>query len=185
MRVDELIAEALKRAGVEHVFSLMGDGNLGLVVALAQRGVTIVQARTEQGAVAMADGYARVRGRVGVCTVTQGPGLSQVGTSLASARGHAAPVLLVAGAPPLADPGAANGFDQVAFARACGAQAETVLSPRRAGAMLRDAFGRAAWGGPVVLNLPTDVAAADAGVAPPPDLRPCNPPPAVPPAGEL
>ncbi|MDP9400611.1 MAG: thiamine pyrophosphate-binding protein, partial [Actinomycetota bacterium] len=171
MTVAELIAESLVRAGVEHVFAVMGDGNLELLAALAARGVAVVGARHEQGAVAMADGYARTRGTVGVCSVTQGAGLSQVGTSLASARGHAAPVLLLAGAPPLADQGAPDAFDQLAFARACGATAQTLLSPAGAGATLRDAYARALWGGPVVLEVPTDVGAGEVPDRPPPDLR--------------
>ena len=53
--------------------------------------------RHEGGAVAMADGYARVTGRVGVCSVTQGPGVTNTLTALTEARKAGTPMLLLAG----------------------------------------------------------------------------------------
>lgn len=97
MKASQRIADALIAEGVEAVFALMGDGNMMLLDALADKGVRVVQARHEGAALAMADGYARASGRVGVCTVTSGPGLTQTLTSLTVATRHRSPVLLIAG----------------------------------------------------------------------------------------
>jgi acetolactate synthase I/II/III large subunit len=83
MRVYEAIGETLKRLEAQATFGLMGDGNLRFMTYLADElGIPYYAARHEGGAVAMADGYARVTGRVGVCSVTQGPGVTNTLTAL-------------------------------------------------------------------------------------------------------
>ena len=82
MRVYEAIGETLKRLEVQATFGLMGDGNLRFMTYLADElGIPYYAARHEGGAVAMADGYAIVTGRVGVCSVTQGPGVTNTLTA--------------------------------------------------------------------------------------------------------
>jgi acetolactate synthase-1/2/3 large subunit len=99
MKVFQAIADGLKSEGVQFAFALMGDANQNLIVDLAQRcGVRIVNFRHEQNAVAAADGYARFsEGKFGVALVTMGPGLTNTATSLAAARAHRSPVLVLAG----------------------------------------------------------------------------------------
>ena len=64
MRVYEAIGETLKKLEVRATFGLMGDGNLRFMTHLAEElGMPYYAARHEGGAVAMADGYARVTGR--------------------------------------------------------------------------------------------------------------------------
>ena len=100
MRVYEAIGETLKRLEVQATFGLMGDGNLRFMTYLADElGIPYYAARHEGGAVAMADGYARVTGRVGVCSVTQGPGVTNTLTALTEARKASTPMLLLAGVP--------------------------------------------------------------------------------------
>ncbi len=83
MRVYEAIGETLKKLEVQATFGLMGDGNLRFMTHLAHElDMPYYAARHEGGAVAMADGYARVTGRVGVCSVTQGPGVTNTLTAL-------------------------------------------------------------------------------------------------------
>jgi glyoxylate carboligase len=90
MRVYEAIGETLKKLEVRATFGLMGDGNLRFMTHLAHElGMPYYAARHEGGAVAMADGYARVTGQVGVCSVTQGPGVTNTLTAL-----NARPALL-------------------------------------------------------------------------------------------
>ena len=80
------------------MFGLMGDGNLRFMTHLAHElGIPYDAARHEGGAVAMADGYARVTGRVGVCSVTQGPGVTNTLTALTEARKASTPMSLLAG----------------------------------------------------------------------------------------
>ena len=98
MRVYEAIGETLKKLEVQATFGLMGDGNLRFMTYLADTiGIPYYAARHESGAVAMADGYARVTGRVGVCSVTQGPGVTNTLTALTEARKASTPMLLLAG----------------------------------------------------------------------------------------
>jgi len=162
VKVHELVAEALTASGVSHVFTVMGDGNLDLLDAFARRGVRLVHARHEQGAVAMADGYARASGTPGVCSVTHGAGITQTATSLHTARAYGTPVLLVAGDTPAADAGRAGAFDQLAFGRLVAGAAWTLQSGGGATAALA-AIGERLRDGPAVLNLPTDVQRDEAG----------------------
>jgi thiamine pyrophosphate-dependent acetolactate synthase large subunit-like protein len=93
----EELADVLVECGCDHLFTLMGAGNLWLVHALDTRhGVPVHHLRHENGAVGAADGYARATGRIGWCTVTQGPGFTNTITALLTAdRGRVPVVLLV------------------------------------------------------------------------------------------
>jgi acetolactate synthase I/II/III large subunit len=92
------IARQLADAGVRTLFGVMGDGNVDIIAgACAQGAVRYVAARHEQGAVSMAEGYARSTGRIGVATVTYGPGVGNTVTAMTSAARHGAAILLVSG----------------------------------------------------------------------------------------
>src|SRR3977135_2965596 len=82
MKVYEAIADALLAEGCDNLFGLMGDGNMWLWGALANKQAKIISARHEAAAVSMADGYSRTTGKVGVAMVTCGPGLTHIGTPL-------------------------------------------------------------------------------------------------------
>ena len=98
MRVYEAIGETLKRLGVDTVFGLIGSGNFGIVSHMTEKcGVTHHGSRHEEAAIAMADGYAQVTGKVGVCTVHQGPGVTNTLTALTESVKNRTPVLLLAG----------------------------------------------------------------------------------------
>jgi acetolactate synthase-1/2/3 large subunit len=155
--VYEALADAVCQMTPSPLFALMGDGNQELIVALADRGRQVIEARHEQNAVAMADGYARLTGQIGLCTVTQGPGLTNAGTSLAVAdRGHS-PVLLLAGQTARGDFNNPQRLDQSAFSSATCASV-SVDAPRALDAALAQALAHFADGeGAVVFNLPTDV----------------------------
>src|SRR4051812_49030413 len=75
MRAFEAIAETLARLGCDTAFGVLGSGTFRLVERLPSRhGGDYHWARQETAAVTMADAWARVTGRVGVCSVHQGPG---------------------------------------------------------------------------------------------------------------
>ena len=74
MKLDDALADALAREGVDVLFTLVDDTILPLVQAAKERGIRIVTTRHEQAAVAMADGYARASHRLGVAAVGAGPG---------------------------------------------------------------------------------------------------------------
>nr|WP_281390620.1 thiamine pyrophosphate-binding protein [Sphaerisporangium rubeum] len=180
---DELVAH-----GVDTVFGLMGDANMFLIADLVERhGVRYVAARTEGGAVMMADGYARVTGRTGVATVTQGPGLASAGNALTVARHARTPLLLVAGDTPAEDPLHVQNFDQAPFARATAGREITVAAPRTVRRDTARALRAAAeHPGPVVLNAGMDL--QDTEVDPagllPAARRPVSAAPPVPPDPE-
>lgn len=81
----DYICDALEAEGVSTVFGLIGEGNAHLLDRMGEASPPFVQARHEQAAVSMADGYARASGSVGVCTVTHGPGVTNAVTGLACA----------------------------------------------------------------------------------------------------
>lgn len=96
MRVAEALGRAVARLGVGHCFGLVGSGNFHLVNAMQANGVRFVAARHETGAVTMADAYARASGGLGVCTVHQGPGVTNAMTGLTEAAKARTPLLLLA-----------------------------------------------------------------------------------------
>lgn len=158
MRVYEAVAAQLVHEGVDTLFGLMGDGNLKLIPHLtSELGVRFVGARHESGGLAMADGYARATGRVGVCTVTQGPGLSNTLTSLISARKARTPLVVLAGDTPASLQGHPQATDQDAIYAAAGVPVQPFRA-ETAAADVAAAFARArAEQRPVGMNLPTDV----------------------------
>lgn len=158
MKVYEAVAQTLVDHDVDVVFGLMGDGNLKLIPHLtSEHGVAMIGARHESAALAMADGYARVTGRVGVCTVTQGPGLTNTLTALISARKARTPVVLLAGATPLAVRGLPQECDQDAVFAAAGVPVQRFTS-ETAAQDVADAIAAAKRRpGPVGLSMPTDV----------------------------
>ena len=98
MRVYEAVAESLHRLGADTVFGLVGSGNFRLIDHMTRQcGVAYHAARHEAATVAMADGYARVSGKLGVCTVHQGPGVTNTLTALTEAVKARTPLLLLAG----------------------------------------------------------------------------------------
>src|SRR5437870_12479425 len=96
MRVAEAIGRAVARLGTRDFFGLVGSGNFHLANEMQARGMRYVGARHETGAVAMADAYARASGRLGVCTVHQGPGVTNALTGLTESAKSRTPLLLLA-----------------------------------------------------------------------------------------
>jgi thiamine pyrophosphate-dependent acetolactate synthase large subunit-like protein len=92
------IALQMVHAGIETFFGVMGDGNVDVIAGTIGTGTTrYIAARHEQGAVSMAEGYARSTGRIGVATVTYGPGVGNTVTAMTSAARHGTHILLISG----------------------------------------------------------------------------------------
>ncbi|HTC08271.1 MAG TPA: thiamine pyrophosphate-binding protein [Acetobacteraceae bacterium] len=159
MKLYEAIADSLVAEGVDTLFGLMGDGNMSLWGALGTAGkINIISSRNEAAAVAMADGYAKTTGKVGVATVTCGPGLTQVGTSLLVAARGRAPIVLIIGEIPKGAKNNLQSMDQRKFVEACEARFVTVTSVDNAAEEIAEAFYAArVHRTPVVLNLPIDL----------------------------
>ena len=89
------VAPFLASQGVDTVFGIPGVHNVELYRGLHATTIRHVLARHEQGAGFMADGYARITGRPGVCFVISGPGLSNILTPVGQAVSDSIPVLVV------------------------------------------------------------------------------------------
>ena len=85
MNAAEVVGRTLAELGVRDAFGVLGSGNFIATQAMHASGVAFHHARHEGGAICMADGYARVSGRVGVCSVHQGPGFTNAMTGLTEA----------------------------------------------------------------------------------------------------
>ncbi|HXT81924.1 MAG TPA: thiamine pyrophosphate-binding protein [Acetobacteraceae bacterium] len=159
MKVYEAIAEALVAEGCNDLFGLMGDGNMSLWGALGRRSdVRFTSARHEAAAVAMADGYSRTTGKVGVAMVTCGPGLTQVGTSLIIAARNKSQLVLVVGEIPAGAKNKTQTMDQRRFVEACSSRFHTITSADNMAEEIAEAFYAArVHRVPVVLNLPMDL----------------------------
>src|SRR5436190_14828576 len=96
VNVAEAVGQALAGLGAQHVFGVLGSGNFVVTNALVEHGAAFLAARHEGGAISMADGYARVSGRVGVCSVHQGPGLTNAMTGLTEAAKSRTPLVVLA-----------------------------------------------------------------------------------------
>src|SRR5918998_4291999 len=159
IKLQDVLSQAFVAEGCEVLFTLMGDANMYWTAAMSrQPGVTVVNARHEHCAVAMADGYARATGKVGVASTTCGPGFTQIMTALTIAARANAPVVVFAGDSPLAAPWYLQQIDMAPLALATGAHYVPVRSIDRALDNVREAFHTAALERrPVVLGVPMDL----------------------------
>jgi acetolactate synthase I/II/III large subunit len=158
MKVYEALARAFAAEGTTDVFGLMGDGNMYWMNALHDLGVTLYEVRHEGAGLAMADGYARISGKVGVCTATHGPGVSQLATTmLVAARAHT-PLVAFCGEQPAGDDEFGQRLDNERFAAAIEAGFVRVTSADNADYAVRKAFYLAKLESrPIMLSVPANV----------------------------
>ncbi|MCL6596513.1 MAG: biosynthetic-type acetolactate synthase large subunit [Firmicutes bacterium] len=174
------LLDTLAAHGVDVIFGYPGGAALPLYDALYASSLRHVLVRHEQGAAHAADGYARATGRVGVALSTSGPGATNLVTGLLTAHMDGVPLLAITGQVATS----AIGTDAFQEADTLGIMlpvTKAALQPRTAAEVAqatRDAIRVATSGrpGPVVLDLPKDVAAgagSSDGEGPPPlRLRP-------------
>ena len=141
--VADVVGETVAAQGVRDAFGILGSGNLVVTNALVRGGARFHHARHEGGAICMADGYGRVTGRVAVCSVHQGPGLTNTMTGLTEAAKSRTPVLVLAGETPAAALTSNFRIDQHDLVESVGAIAERVHSPRTAADDAQRAYQRA------------------------------------------
>jgi len=159
----DVVGTTLARLGAQAVFGLMGSGNLVVTNALVRGGARFYAARHEGGAVGMADGWARVTGRVGVASVHQGPGLTNTLTALGEAAKSRTPLVVLAGETPAAAIHSNFRIDQHDLVESVGAIAERLHAPSSAAQDAARAYRRAeVERRPVVLMLPIDLQAQPA-----------------------
>src|SRR5919205_2852306 len=141
----EALVSLLEAYGVDTVFGIPGVHNVEMYRALPRSGIRHVLTRHEQGAGFMADGYARVTGRVGVvCTIT-GPGVTNVATPVANAYADSVPVLVISTGLPRASTGRPRGElhelkDQIGVMEALAGWTRAAAGVDEIPDALRDAF---------------------------------------------
>lgn len=164
----EMLVEALVYEGVDAIFGYPGGAVLHIYDELwrARDRITHYLVRHEQGAVHMAEGYARATGRAGVVLVTSGPGATNAVTGIANAYMDSTPIVVITGQVPkhLIGTDAFQEVDTVGITRPCVKHNYLVREARDLPAIVREAFHLARSGrpGPVVIDIPKDVSAARA-----------------------
>jgi acetolactate synthase-1/2/3 large subunit len=163
-----MLIQALVYEGVDTIFGYPGGAVLHIYDELwrARDQITHYLVRHEQGAVHMAEGYARATGRVGVVLVTSGPGATNAVTGIANAYMDSTPIVVITGQVPkhLIGTDAFQEVDTVGITRPCVKHNYLVREAKDLPAVVREAFHLARSGrpGPVVIDIPKDVSAARA-----------------------
>ena len=172
MRGADLLVQALVAAGVSRIFSLSGNQIMALYDACLDAGIEIVHTRHEAAAVFMADAYAQLTGKVGVCLVTAAPGAANALGPLFSAQQAESPVVFLTGDSPIGQDGkgAFQELDQVSMTAPLTKLSFRSHSATELGTDMSRAIHVANSGrpGPVHVALPVDVLEGDAagGVLP-------------------
>lgn len=158
----EIVIDALEREGVEVVFGYPGGAILDVFDLVNQSDkFRFILVRHEQGAVHMAEGYARATGKVGVCLVTSGPGATNTVTGLADANMDSTPIVVISGqvASPLIGNDAFQEADVVGITRPVTKHNYLVKSIDELPQLLKNTFHIARTGrqGPVLIDIPKDI----------------------------
>jgi len=159
----QLLVDALAVNGVRHVFGVPGESYLAVLDALhdVRDEIAFVTCRQEGGAAYMADAYAKVTGRPGICMVTRGPGATNASVGIHTAFQDSTPVILFVGQVGR-DMIEREAFQEVDYRRMYGQLAKWVAEiddAARVPEFVSRAFHVATSGrpGPVVLALPEDM----------------------------
>ncbi|MEK6790088.1 MAG: biosynthetic-type acetolactate synthase large subunit [Deltaproteobacteria bacterium] len=160
----QIFIECLVKEGVDTVFGFPGGAVLPVYDVLYDEPLRHILVRHEQGAVHMADGYARATGRPGVVIVTSGPGATNTVTGIATAYMDSIPVVVFTGQVPTALIGndAFQEADIVGITRPCTKHNYLVKDIKDLPRIIKEAFYIAMTGrpGPVLVDLPKDVLSA-------------------------
>src|SRR3954469_5866225 len=165
MRAADALMEALKAEGTQHIFGIPGGANLPIYDAVHDAEITHIQARHEQGAGHMAEGYAKASGRVGVAFATSGPGATNLVTPIADAIMDSVPTVFVTGQV-RTDLIGTDGFQEAdvnGITMPIVKHSFMVQDPRYIPEYVHSAFHIASTGrpGPVLVDVPQDLSRAD------------------------
>ena len=172
----QMIVQALKDHGVEVIFGYPGGAVLPIYDAIFQQNdIRHVLVRHEQGAIHMAEGYARSTGKPGVALVTSGPGATNAVTGLTDALLDSIPLVVLSGQVPTFMIGT-DGFqeaDTVGITRPCTKHNWLVKDTEKLAETLHQAFHVATSGrpGPVLVDIPKDVQFGEALYSPKEKIR--------------
>lgn len=176
MRAIDGFLAYLQRAGINHVFGVPGGLLHPFFEAVEQDPeFTLVVAKHEEGAAFMADGFARVSGKIAICAGTSGPGATNLLTGLAVAQVDGVPMLVITGQARSTSLGRGaaqetprEGIDIVGMCAPVTKLSTSVMNPEELLPKLRAALRLVCLGrpGPVHLNVPVDFWEAEIEVDP-------------------
>ena len=171
----ELVVAALRTQGVTMVFGYPGGAIMPLYDALPGSGLKHILVRHEQGAAFAADAYARATGKAGVCLATSGPGATNLLTGIANAFMDSVPLVAITGQVPASVMGtdAFQEIDIFGMSMPVVKHSFIVRKAEDIPAIVAEAFAIATSGrpGPVLIDLPKDVAQARVPAPPQPKPR--------------
>ncbi|MCO7728058.1 5-guanidino-2-oxopentanoate decarboxylase [Brucella intermedia] len=164
LTVGQALIRLLEAYDVDTVFGIPGVHTAELYRGLAGSSIRHVIPRDEQDAGFMADGYARVSGKPGICLLITGPGLTNAITPMAQARADSIPMLVISGVNARHTLGQYKGHlhelpDQAATMRTIALSSERLEQPGDLAELVGRAFARMKSGrpGPVHIEIPTDL----------------------------
>src|ERR1700684_1507310 len=166
----ELLVQLLQELGVQMVFGIPGVHTVELYRGLPATRIRHITPRHEQGAGFMADGYARVSGKPGVCFIITGPGMTNILTAMGQAYGDSIPMLVISSVNRVEQLGMGGGRlhelpSQCRLTSGVTAFSHTLMRPDELPAVLTRAFAifGSARPRPVHIEIPINVitAAAD------------------------
>ncbi len=172
----QILLKALVDQGVEVIFGYPGGAVLPIYDELfKQNSIRHILVRHEQGAAHAAEGFARSTGEVGVLLVTSGPGATNAVTGLTDALMDSVPIICIAGQVPthLIGNDAFQEADTTGITRPCTKHNYLVKDVNDLARTVHEAFHVARSGrpGPVVIDLPKDVAMAAGDYVPPAKVK--------------
>jgi acetolactate synthase-1/2/3 large subunit len=184
----QILVDALRIHGVDTAFCVPGESYLAVLDALydARDSIRLVVARQDGGAAYMAEAWAKVTGRPGICFVTRGPGATNASIGVHTAQQDSTPMILFIGQVP-GEFSDRESFQEMDYRQMFGPMAKWVAQidrPERMHEYVSHAFHLAMSGrpGPVVLALPEDMLTQTATVA---DVSPYQVVQASPSAGDM
>ena len=174
MGPSEALVETLAAQGVTHVFGIVGSAFMDALDIFPAAGIRFVPVAHEQGAIHMADGYARASGRHGVCIAQNGPGVTNFVTGVAAAYWAHSPVVFITPETGSMTMGL-GGFQETEqlpiFSKITKYQGH-VNNPKRMAEIAARCFDRAMLEmGPAQLNIPRDFFYGEIEAAIPEPLR--------------
>jgi acetolactate synthase-1/2/3 large subunit len=164
----EYLVRLLEAYGVELIFGIPGVHTVELYRGLPATGIRHITPRHEQGAGFMADGYARVTGKPGVCFIITGPGMTNIATAMGQAYADSVPMLVISSVNAREQLGMRHGRlhelpSQQGLVSGVTAFSHTILAPSQLPEILACAFAVFASSRPrpVHIEIPLDVIVAE------------------------
>lgn len=174
MKFGQAAVKLLEHYGVDTVFGIPGVHTIELYRGLADTGIRSIPARHEQGSGFMADGYARVSGKPGVCLLISGPGVLNALTPMAQAWHDSVPMLVLASTTETALLGRNRGPlhdipDQAGLVGKLTSPSVTVTSPEQYAQVLAEIWQgfRTGRPRPAHIAIPIDILAKEVGTIAP------------------